>query len=386
MTVWTLLILAATLLVAYANGANDNFKSVATLFGSGIASYRKALWWATLTTLSGSIAAVCLAAKLIPVFQGEGLVPSGLTQSEPFVAAVLLSAAFTVLLATKTGIPISTTHSLTGALFGAGFVAVGFNLGFATLAQSFFLPLLLAPLMAVTLALIVYPLWNAGVRFPGLSSESCVCIGNEIPPAAVSAQGALAAQANASLRVLVDDRAACAAPGIFVGANIRSLFDAGHFLSAGAVGFARGLNDTPKILALGLIVSDLNLNWAILLVAVTMAAGGLLSARKVGDTVSKRITTLEPTQGFIANLVTSFLVLVASGWGMPVSTTHVSCGSLFGIGIANGQARWKVIRTILLAWLLTLPVAALGAGVIYAALSQPGDRLAHVTFEKRTRS
>jgi PiT family inorganic phosphate transporter len=51
-----------------------------------------------------------------------------------------------------------------------------------------------------------------------------------------------------------------------------------------------------------------------------------------------------------------------------VSTTHVSCGALFGIGVANGQARWKVIQTILMAWFLTLPVAALSAALIYAIL------------------
>jgi PiT family inorganic phosphate transporter len=101
-----------------------------------------------------------------------------------------------------------------------------------------------------------------------------------------------------------------------------------------------------------------------------MAAGGLIHARKVAETVSQRITGMDPDQGFLANLVTSFLVIFASKWGLPVSTTHVSCGALFGIGIANGQARWNVISTILLAWLLTLPVAALSAGLIYAILSR----------------
>ncbi len=62
---WILLILGATLFVAYANGANDNFKGVATLFGSGTADYRKALWWATVTTLAGSLAAFFLATKLL---------------------------------------------------------------------------------------------------------------------------------------------------------------------------------------------------------------------------------------------------------------------------------------------------------------------------------
>src|SRR3989304_7847424 len=104
---WILLILGATLFVAYANGANDNFKGVATLFGSGTTDYRKALWWATGTTLAGSLAAFFLAAKLIPVFQGKDLVPTSLAQSQPFLAAVILGAALTVFLATKIGIPIS---------------------------------------------------------------------------------------------------------------------------------------------------------------------------------------------------------------------------------------------------------------------------------------
>jgi PiT family inorganic phosphate transporter len=100
-----------------------------------------------------------------------------------------------------------------------------------------------------------------------------------------------------------------------------------------------------------------------------MAVGGLLNARRVAETVSKRITAIEPDQGFIANLVTSFLVIFASKWGMPVSTTHVSCGSLFGIGVVNGHAQWSVIRTILLAWVLTVPFAGTSAGVIYLLLS-----------------
>jgi PiT family inorganic phosphate transporter len=101
-----------------------------------------------------------------------------------------------------------------------------------------------------------------------------------------------------------------------------------------------------------------------------MALGGLINGRKVAETVSKRITGMDADQGFLANLVTSFLVIFSSKWGLPVSTTHVSCGALFGIGIANGQARWNVIRTILLAWLLTLPIAALMAGLIYTVLSR----------------
>jgi inorganic phosphate transporter, PiT family len=153
------------------------------------------------------------------------------------------------------------------------------------------------------------------------------------------------------------------------GVNGQRLVDIGHFLSAGAVSFARGLNDTPKLVALSLAGGALDFPWTIALVASAMAFGGLFHAQEVAQTVSKHITAMDPSQGFLANMVTSFLVIFASRWGLPVSTTHISCGALFGIGVANGQARWNVIRTILMAWLLTLPIAALSAGLIYAVLS-----------------
>ncbi|MBI4358009.1 MAG: inorganic phosphate transporter, partial [Candidatus Omnitrophica bacterium] len=127
---WIIAVLVATLFVAYANGANDNFKGVATLFGSGTTDYRKALVWATVTTLSGSIAALFLAARLVKTFTGKGLVPDAVIGNPAFVAAVALGAGLTVLLAARFGIPISTTHGLTGALVGVGFIAIGKELGF----------------------------------------------------------------------------------------------------------------------------------------------------------------------------------------------------------------------------------------------------------------
>jgi PiT family inorganic phosphate transporter len=372
MSFWPAIIVGATLFVAYANGANDNFKGVATLFGSGSTDYRKALGWATLTTLAGSIAALFLATKLISIFQGNGVVPAVLTQSQPFVAAVILAAALTVFLATKLGIPVSTTHSLTGALFGSGFVAVGFHLGFYTLLTGFFLPLLVSPLLAVMLAIFGYPLLSLVLRTFGFDKETCVCIGGEAVPRAVTPEGIVMSRSVIGLRVIVDNEAACAKPlsGTWFGLDGQKMLDAGHFLSAGSVSFARGLNDTPKIVALSLVAGTLDLTWFVIFVAAVMALGGLIHARRVAETVSKRITGMDPDQGFLANLVTSFLVIFASKWGLPVSTTHVSCGALFGIGIANGQARWNVIRTILLAWLLTLPAAALSAGLIYWILSR----------------
>jgi inorganic phosphate transporter, PiT family len=374
MTSWALVILGATLFVAYANGANDNFKGVATLFGSGVVGYRTALWWATAATAAGSIAAFFLATSLISIFQGNGLVPAALLQSPPFLAAVILGAAATVFAATQIGMPISTTHGLIGAWVGGGLVATGINLGFVTLVQNFFLALLISPLIAVVLSLATYPLLKTLLHLGRVNKETCVCIGNEMLPATVTAEGIALTGTTKSLRVIVDEEAQCVQrfTGDMWGVSAQRLMDWGHFFSAGAVSFARGLNDTPKIVAIGLSASALDMTWAIGFVAFIMALGGLISARRVAETVSKRITAMEPDQGLSANLVTSFLVIFASKWGLPVSTTHVSCGALFGIGLLNGQAHWGVIRTILLAWLLTLPFAGISAGIIYLALSHLG--------------
>jgi len=130
-----------------------------------------------------------------------------------------------------------------------------------------------------------------------------------------------------------------------------------HVLSAGAVGFARGLNDTPKIAAL-LALGSLGGFPSLALVGGAIAVGGLLAARRVATTMAFGITGMNEGQAATANIVTAALVVVASPLGLPVSTTHVSCGALFGIGAVTGEARWRTIGGILAAWVVTLPFAA----------------------------
>jgi len=146
--------------------------------------------------------------------------------------------------------------------------------------------------------------------------------------------------------------------------------DALHYLSAGAVGFARGLNDAPKITALLVATSAFDPAWGIAAVAIAMAVGGWVNGAKVAEIMSKKVTSMNPGQGFSANLVTAAVVIGASRFGMPVSTTHVSCGALFGIGMVNGTGQIKTILSILTAWITTLPVAGLLGLMCFAMLSR----------------
>ena len=107
------LLFVATCFLAYSNGANDNFKGVASLYGCRAASYRTAITWATVTTFAGSIASIFFAQALLKKFSGKGLVPDSFVGSEAFLIAVALGAAVTVILATRLEFPISTTHALT---------------------------------------------------------------------------------------------------------------------------------------------------------------------------------------------------------------------------------------------------------------------------------
>jgi PiT family inorganic phosphate transporter len=357
------IILLAAFCLAYANGANDNFKGVATLFGSGTTGYRKALLWATLTTFLGSLMAVWLAEKLLTSFSGRGLVADALTTDPRYLAAMGLGAGCTVLLATWVGMPVSTTHGLVGALIGAGWAA-GSAISLRSLGGQFFLPLLVSPVVAITLTGLCYPLLHlARVRW-GITEQSCFCVGQETVEVVPFLSPVATLQRVEQLTASLGTEVSCQKryDGRLLGVSAATTLDWLHYLSAGTVSFARGLNDTPKIAALLLVVPLVGSFGNLGLVALVIACGGLVSARRVAETMSRKITPMNHGQGFTANLITGLIVIGASRLGMPVSTTHVSCGALFGIGTVTGQARWGMIGKILAAWLTTLPLgAALGA-------------------------
>lgn len=361
-----ILLLGMVLWLAYGNGANDNFKGVATLYGSGTATYRQALTWATISTLAGSLLSILLAERLLAVFSGKGLLPDILLGDPLTLTAIGGAAAVTIMLATVLGMPTSTTHALAGALFGIAWVTSPAAAPWGPFVKIFAAPLLISPVLAIAITVVIYPLLRWTRLWAGLTPESCACLDEGSVQVCASGEGTATAQtALPEMRLGTVQECGADRGGAIAGIDAQRAVDTLHYISAGAVCFSRAVNDTPKIAALLLVLASLDKTLALGCVAAAMALGGLIQSRRIAETMGRRITDLNPGQGLCANLVTASLVLFASRLGVPVSTTHVSCGSIFGIGIVEKSARWKTVAAVVATWITTLPLAAVVGAALY---------------------
>jgi PiT family inorganic phosphate transporter len=350
-------IATAALFLAFSNGANDNFKGFATVWGAHALSYRNALLLATFATIAGSIFSLLLAGELVRAFSGAGLVPDSVAAAPHFMAAVAIGASVTVITATRTGFPISTTHAILGAMVGAGFAASGSSLDLYQLGNRFVLPLLLSPVLAAACGMLVHQ----GLR-RRQSDADCLCLVEGAVSRPIEGEGASALQTISGLpSLVVASEQSCETIPVPAARLTFSMFlDRAHIFSAATICFARSVNDTPKLAALllGARISGIS---SMVLVGAAMAFGGLILARRVAETMSLRLNTMDARQGVSANLITAGLVLLASRYGLPVSTTHVSVGSIAGVGLGAGTTNWSVLRNVLLSWAATLPLAGLAA-------------------------
>jgi len=312
--------------LAFANGANDVSKAVATLVGSGVASYRQALAWGSVTTLVGALIAAATGSALVATFSTKVLDTTGL--SFALSIGFLVGTLGWVLLATKIGMPVATTHALTGSIVVAGAFSLGLDrLHWDALWGKVLKPLLVSPFVGAALAIAL------------------------------------------ALAFLVINAA-------------RRELRAVHWLSSGATAAARGMNDAPKIAALGVLAFEAidhtpshrdQLSIAFL-VAGAMTLGSWVAGRRVTQTLGERVTKLDDRDGTAANIVTATLVTLAAQRGLPVSTTHVSSGAIIGVGAARRQKRLnrRVVGEMALAWIVTIPAAgaiATLAWLVFRALS-----------------
>ena len=366
-----LVIVGITTLLAWANGANDVSKGIATLVGSGVTSYRRAIVWGTVWTGAGAAVASLVAGAMLTTF-GSGLWTDGVTLSLAAAVAALAGAGAWVLIATHTSLPVSTTHALVGGVVGAGVAAYGSaGVAWSALGGKVVLPLLLSPLVAVVLArLVARVIASGGADEEG--AADCVCLTVEQPAAIAVGAGSAAFLTGAapSVSVVIGHAASCPAARP---RTARLTANHLHWLSSGAVSFARGMNDAPKIVGLALAAAAIGVaspavGLAPLFAFVTcgMIAGSVLAGRAVTRVLAEDVTPMNHREGLAANLVTAVLVTTGAVHGMPMSTTHVSSSGIAGIGSRRGTLNWTTVRGVGLAWVITLPAAGVLGAVAYA--------------------
>jgi PiT family inorganic phosphate transporter len=370
----TIVLISLIAALAFANGANDNGKGVATLVGFGAARPSTALLFATAATALGGVTSFFLAGGILKGFSGSWLFQKGIVLDQSFYAAVLVGACGWVLLVNRFGMPVSTTHAIIGALCGAGLVAFGGSqFQWLMLGQRFVLPLALSPVLSLLIVYLVA--WPVLLLVGNTVSRRLrtAGVGQDCELAGVSAAGAALLVGASRSQVTHGSPIPHCEPPTQNEGNPSPAANAIHWLGGGLISFARGWNDTPKIAALSLLsLSRVSHGSAIgfAIVTLAMAVGGFVKGRKVLETLAKKLTPLPLAESLTASLVTATLVGLASWIALPVSTTHVATGSIIGAGLKNNPraVKWAKVGEIALSWVITLPVAAIIAAAARLAL------------------
>src|SRR5213594_1957854 len=241
--------------LAFANGTNDVSKAIATLVGSGITNYRTAIIWGAAWTVIGACASGLVATAMVKTFSG-GLIHTGVAIPAAVTLSVLIGAIGWVLLASRTGVPVSTTHAITGAIVGAAMISFGTSgLIWSALIGKIALPLLLSPVLALALSILIHPAIRAvASHWEG----TCLCL---MPSSralvTIDAQGATHTlfQATGFGQPVADVPARCDRAGL---RGLTIGLDTIHWLSSGLASLARGTNDAPKIVAMLLLGSTVS--------------------------------------------------------------------------------------------------------------------------------
>jgi PiT family inorganic phosphate transporter len=345
--------------LAFGNGANDVSKGVATLAGSGRTSYRTALAWGTLWTCLGAIASLVISIGLVKAFTSAIVAPEVLALPA-FALAVAAGAGAWVVLASVTGLPVSTTHALTGAIVGVAVVAGGPGaVGWWMLVSVIAAPLALSPLVSAGIG---YAVQSVARRL----SPACVCVQDDVAISSIDADGSIAGRVAPQIVV-------CTCANASAGAGdgmMRRWMPAGtlHWGAAAVVSFARGVNDNAKLAAialLGLPAVEPSIWAAFAVTAAAMTIGSYAAGLRVTRTLGERVVDMDTDTGLAAALVAAALVLAASFYMLPVSTTHVATGAIVGAGVrqGGGAVDWRRVRSLIGVWIGTLPIAAALAAI-----------------------
>jgi len=309
-------------------GANDAANSIATSVGSGSLSMRRALALLIVFEVLGSVLVGYTVMKTI----GRGIVPS----FDPIGAtAVVLSACIWILLCTKVGLPISTTHSIVGAVLGYGLLVHGVARVNWSVLNTVFASWVLSPLLSFGIALATHQTVS-GVFERARATDTLVA----------------RLRAERLLKYLLT----------FTACYYAFSWGANDVANATGVVYSMVSEDTA------LQAGDIGtLVFISLFGATAMAVGAFTYGYKVIDTIGHKITRLSVVTAFVAQFSAASCTILFTvvpyllmGWGLPVSSTHATVGAVIGAGLrkGGGSVSKVVTGTILLSWLLTVPCAA----------------------------
>jgi inorganic phosphate transporter, PiT family len=332
---WTLVaVVAVALFFDFTNGFHDAANAIATSVSTRALSPRVAVLMAAALNFAGAFVSIKVAATV-----AKGIVePSGITLR--VVLAGLIGAIAWNLVTWYLGLPTSSSHALIGGVAGSAIAAAGFGIvQWQGLYEKVLVPSLLAPALAIPAAVLVMLviLWIIRRRAPG---------------------------------------------------KVNRVFRRLQVLSAAFVAFTHGTNDAQKtmgVITLALLTAHPGREfhvpiWVIASAGAAMALGTYAGGWRIIRTLGQRIAKLEPPQGFAAEAATASILWTTAHFGFPVSTTHTISSAVLGAGSAGSRlraVRWGLAGNIVVAWLVTLPSAALvGAGAELLTRAPGGVALA----------
>jgi PiT family inorganic phosphate transporter len=410
-TLYLILAAAFGLFMAWGIGANDVANAMGTSVGSRALSLRQAVVIAAIFEFLGAV----LAGGQVTATIRKGIIDPVLLAGNPELLvfgmlASLLAAGVWLLVASYFGWPVSTTHSIVGAIVGYAIVGIGFAAVQWAKVGTIVASWVVSPLLAGALAFALFRsvqrlIFDAGDPFhaakryvpmyiflvgfiialvtllKGLKHVGLdLSVGESYVLAAVAGLLAMAIGSILVGRI----RLQAEADREFSFANVERVFAVLMVFTACAMAFAHGSNDVanaigPVAAIVGVVQSGGDVAqksalplWVLVVGATGIIAGLATYGVRVMAVVGERITELTPSRGFAATLAAAATVVVASGTGLPISTTHTLVGAVLGVGMARGIAaiNLRVVQSIFMSWIVTLPAGAILSMVFFFALKE----------------
>ncbi|MDC0610661.1 inorganic phosphate transporter [Vibrio sp.] len=408
----TILIIVAAafgFLMAIGIGANDVANAMGTSVGSKALTVKQAILIAMVFEFAGAY----LAGGEVTDTIRKGVIETSLFASQPDILvfgmmSALLAAGTWLLLASYMGWPVSTTHSIIGAIIGFACVTVGTDAVDWHSVQGIVGSWIVTPLISGFFAYVIFisaqrlifdtenPLENAKRFVPVYMFITTMVIALVTIKKGLKHVGLHLTNSEAWVWAVVVSLIVMIGGYIYIMkrfsnrendgsfSGVESIFTVLMVVTACAMAFAHGSNDVANAIgplsavvatveSLGQVAAKSSIAWWILpLGGIGIVVGLATLGHKVMATVGTGITELTPSRGFAAQLATASTVVLASGTGLPISTTQTLVGAVLGVGFARGIAALNlgVVRNIVASWIVTLPAGALLAVVFYYILEK----------------